>query len=254
MRYVECYWSCEDQPGTQDKQIFPDGCVDILFSTVNSEPLSLSVVGLMTTPVQCKQETGRSSFGVRFRPGMAASFLPEAALLMDKVEPLESIWGAAARSLFERLAQSSGPRQMAQAMEAVLRPIEPPDSAQRALWRLSPTIRSLVQLTSDAGLSTRHFRRACIERVGVSPKYLMRILRFRRALEHIRLVADNSTHPPWAQLAIVSGYYDQAHFIREFQEFGGFTPGRFLQSIHPRGCVESEHDEPRQNRKSDRLH
>jgi AraC-like DNA-binding protein len=254
MRYVECYWSREERQGTPGERILPDGCVDILFSTLNREPVSLTVVGLMTTPLQCDLEAGRSFFGVRFRPGMAAAFMREAALLKDKVEPLETIWGGAARSISERLAESSSTQEMAHAMEAILRPVEAPDLAQLALWRLSASSVPLGQLTSDAGLSLRHFRRACVERAGVSPKHLRRILRFRKAVEKIRSAAANGAQPSWAQLAIACGYYDQAHFIKEFQEFAGSTPGRFLQSLHARSSLESKNNEPIKSRKSNRLH
>jgi hypothetical protein len=91
VRYVECYWSREERQGTPGDCILPDSCVDILFSTLNHEPVGLTVVGLMTVPLLCDVEAGRSFFGVRFRPGMAAAFMREAALLNDKVEPLESM-------------------------------------------------------------------------------------------------------------------------------------------------------------------
>jgi AraC-like DNA-binding protein len=240
---VECYWSREERQGTPGDRILPDGCVDILFSTQNREPVSLAVVGLMTTPLTFDVEAGRSFFGVRFRPGMAAAFMREAALLNDRVEPLESVLGAAAHWIFERLAESSSLEGMAEVMEGFLRPIEPPDSAQLALWRLPAAAVPLDRLTSDAGLSERSFRRACVERAGVSPKYLRRILRFRKAVERIRTAATSTAQPGWAQLAAACGYYDQAHFIREFQEFAGTTPGRFLQSRDRGSGLESKDDE-----------
>jgi AraC-like DNA-binding protein len=108
-----------------------------------------------------------------------------------------------------------------------------------------------MTLVSDCGLSERHFRRVCLERAGVSPKYLARLLRFRQVAERIRAMKTSAAQPSWAQLAVACGYFDQAHLIREFQEFAGATPGRFLQSQQQRGDLESDHDEPSQTRKSD---
>ena len=129
-------------------------------------------------------------------------------------------------------------------MEGILRPLEPPDSAQRALWRLPDVTVPLDRLASDAGLSERHFRRACVERADVPPKYMRRILRFRRATERIRAMEASTAQPNWAQFAAACGYYDQPHLIREFQKFAGCTPGRFIQSQN-RGCgLESKNHEP----------
>ena len=250
-RYVECYWSREEEQGTPNHSVLPDGCVDILFTTQNREPAGLALVGLMTTPSAVDIPRGRGFFGVRFRPGMAAAFMPEAAQLNDRTEPLETIWGKTARVISGRLAESPSPKLMAEIMEGVLRPLDPPDSAGRALGRLADMTVPLNCLASDAGLSERHFRRACAERAGVPPKYLRRILRFRRATDRLSAIRRNAAQPDWAQFAAACGYYDQAHLIREFHEFAGCTPGRFVQSQARAGNLQSEHDEPAKTRKSD---
>jgi AraC-like DNA-binding protein len=230
-RYVECYWSREDSDGTAKHRVLPDGCVDVLFTTQDGEPVDLSIVGLMTAPQIFDVQPGCSFFGVRFRPGMAQAFLPGAARLNDKTEALENVIGSHARCLLEQLAESSTPAGMARVMEASLRPLEPPDAVDRALQQLPKTGLTVDALASATGVSLRQLRRLCLDRAGVSPKYLIRILRFRDAAARISKWPSISTPPNWAEFAAACGYYDQAHFIREFQEFTGATPGRFLQSL-----------------------
>jgi AraC-like DNA-binding protein len=173
---------------------------------------------------------------------MASAFIPGAELLTDQTRPLDDLMGSAARRMFERLAEAHGLEEMGGLMDQLLRPLNPPDIGERVLWQLesaevstgSSAARPLDEVISQSGLSVRHFRRLCVERAGVSPKYLSRILRFRRAAH--RIVAMRGfgqgalAQPSWADFAVACGYYDQAHFIREFQEFAGCTPGRFLQS------------------------
>jgi AraC-like DNA-binding protein len=228
---VECYWLRDDPIGTTGHHVLPDGCVDILFSALNGEPTDLAIVGLMTKPQSFDIPSGQSYFGVRFRPGMASAFVPEASQLNDKVEPLESALGADARHLFEQIVNARSPKQTVDTVERFLRPLEPPDRAHRALDHLSACDLSVDRLAAESGISVRQLRRACLQRAGVSPKYLSRILRFRRAAEHIGKVADQGAAITWAEVAAACGYFDQAHFIRDFQEFTGSTPGRYLQSL-----------------------
>jgi AraC-like DNA-binding protein len=231
-RYVECYW-CQSEEDAANHLVLPDGCVDILFSRSGVEPIGLVTVGLMTTATRVPAAPARSFFGVRFRPGMASSFLPGAQLLTDETRPLDDLAGSAARRMFERLAESHSLDAMAGVMDQLLRPLDPPDIGQRVLWQFESAEvsdgSSLDELIAESGLSVRHFRRLCLERAGVSPKYLSRILRFRKAVQKIGAVRGLG-QPRWADFAVACGYYDQAHFIREFQEFAGCTPGRFLQS------------------------
>jgi AraC-like DNA-binding protein len=236
-RYVECYW-WQSRAGTSDYVVLPDGCADILLSRSGGEPIGLSTVGLMTTPMKARGAPAQSFFGVRFRPGMASSFIPGAELLTDEIRPLDDLMGSAARRMFERLAESRSLEEMGGLMDRLLRPLDPPDIGDRVLWQLESADVSLDQVIARSGLSVRHFRRLCLERTGVSPKYLSRILRFRKAAQRMEAVASSGQHnlaqhfaqPSWADFAVACGYYDQAHFIREFQEFAGCTPGRFLQS------------------------
>jgi AraC-like DNA-binding protein len=227
-RYVECYWSqSQEEPG--EHVVLPDGCVDILFSRIGGEPIGLTTVGLMTAPMRAPAAAEQSYFGVRFRPGMASAFMPGAELLTDEIRPLDDLAGSAARRMFERLAESHSEEEMAGVMDRLLRPLDPPDVGARVLWQLESAEVSLDHVISQSGLSVRHFRRLCVERAGVSPKYLSRILRFRKAAQKIAALRGLA-QPSWADFAVACGYYDQAHFIREFQEFAGCTPGRFLQS------------------------
>jgi AraC-like DNA-binding protein len=240
--YVECYWSNIDE-GLAERAVLPDGCADILFTRKNNESPHLTIVGLMTKPLPVAPERGQSYFGIRFQPGMAAAFIPETPTLNDRTEPLESVWGNVARQLSDRLAEASDVVGMISIAEQSLRPLEPPDPAVRILWQMPQAAAPLEELVSAAGLSERHFRRQCSARAGVSPKYLERILRFRRALERIRAMASHPAQPSWAQLAVACNYYDQAHLIHDFQNFAGCAPGRFLQSLRNANGLQSNHDE-----------
>ena len=75
-------------------------------------------------------------------------------------------------------------------------------------------------LASDACLSLRQFERKCKERIGISPKLYLRLVRFSTAYRMHERHPDHS----WTSIAYASGYYDQAHFIRDFKEFAGVIP------------------------------
>jgi AraC-like DNA-binding protein len=55
------------------------------------------------------------------------------------------------------------------------------------------------------------------------------VLRFQEAVRTIGTAA----RPDLAAVAYTAGYYDQAHFNRDFREFTGMTPGVFLKSQLP---------------------
>ena len=69
------------------------------------------------------------------------------------------------------------------------------------------------------GVSERTLNRICLRAFGFPPKRLLRRQRFLRTLDRVRDRLDM----PLSEL-LQDGYYEQAHFIREFRAFVGSTP------------------------------
>lgn len=72
------------------------------------------------------------------------------------------------------------------------------------------------------GMPATRFTARFREQIGVAPKVLGRIVRFRRALELVR-----GGSMPLATVATTAGYYDQPHFNVEFREFAGVSPREY---------------------------
>ena len=62
--------------------------------------------------------------------------------------------------------------------------------------------------------------------VGITPKKFDRLLKFRKSLCSLIANKDNLT-----SIGVNSGYFDQAHFIREFKMFLNQTPSDYQALI-----------------------
>ncbi|HWA47779.1 MAG TPA: AraC family transcriptional regulator [Dongiaceae bacterium] len=91
--------------------------------------------------------------------------------------------------------------------------------------------RTIGALTRALGCSRRHLIQRFHAQVGLGPKAVAGILRFEHAVETIRSADEQS----WADLAIACGYYDQAHFNRDFRRYSGRTPTEFRAALLPDG-------------------
>lgn len=89
--------------------------------------------------------------------------------------------------------------------------------------------RPIASLATELGWSHRHLIAAFREQIGLAPRTLARIVRFHRA---IRLL-DGVEQVRWVEIAHRAGYYDQAHFNRDFRELAGAAPGEFLRRTVP---------------------
>lgn len=103
--------------------------------------------------------------------------------------------------------------------------------------RQRPDIGRVADLAAEFGLTERTLQRLVMQRVGMSPKWLLQRRRLHDAVE--RLKAGTLS---LAQIANELGYADQAHFTQDFRNFTGMTPGLHLQ------------DQPRQPQTPQFLH
>jgi AraC-like DNA-binding protein len=224
--HVECFWLHRSDGPVRNFHVFPDGCSDIIFEQPARDYGGLAIVGTMTRAQAFDIPAGHSTFGVRFRPGMAARLLHvPGSLAVNQSIPLADAWKAAVvRDLLDQLACSTSPRDAVARFEASLAEPAPLDAAEKALAWLAECKGqvSIDALADAASLSPRQFRRTCLERTGLSPKHLARVLRFRNAAKYA-----GKQRRDWADVALECGYYDQAHLINEFKELAGVSPTQF---------------------------
>jgi len=61
--------------------------------------------------------------------------------------------------------------------------------------------------------------------IGTTPKIFSRTTRFLHLCHHLKEYENKNM----TQLTYDLGYYDQAHFIKDFRTFTGFTPKEFYE-------------------------
>jgi AraC-like DNA-binding protein len=107
---------------------------------------------------------------------------------------------------------------------------QPPPAVIRAWHRLVSTngCARIADIRDDIGWSERHLAVQFRNQFGLTPKAFARILRFGRAARALRQGTS-----PLANVALACGYYDQAHFTREFRAFAGITPLALLATRLP---------------------
>jgi AraC-like DNA-binding protein len=158
--------------------------------------------------------------------------------LTNRLVALEDVLGPATGALVERLFEAAGSDARFDILESALlgrldRARAPSPDVDWA-WRRLVATHGAVEvglLTEELGCSRRHLAARFREQVGVAPKALARILRFRRVLELI----ERDGVAGWADIAVRCGYYDQSHLNRDFRDFAGHTPSEYLARLLPNG-------------------
>ena len=151
--------------------------------------------------------------------------------LANRVVELDDLIGADTPRLIDRLCEARTWEQRFDILdEAILGRVLSARAPNQLVVRAAHVLRatrgaaSIARLARDLECSQRHLIATFREHVGVTPKTYARIVRFDHAVKRLRQ-ADGLR---WAEIADASGYYDQAHLIRDFREFAGQTPGQFV--------------------------
>ena len=171
-----------------------------------------------------------SVIGVHFKPGGARPFfkLP-ADELHNQTVSLEDVWGREADRLRDRLLEARAVETRFAILEQALlarayRPLLRHPAVAFALGQFNGESHKVSEVTDQIGLSSRRFIQVFSEDVGLTPKLYCRIRRFQQVLSRIQ----SSRQVEWADVALACGYFDQAHFIRDFRAFSGLNPSRYL--------------------------
>lgn len=83
----------------------------------------------------------------------------------------------------------------------------------------------IAALADEIGCSRKHLAAGFREHVGITPKTVARLLRFRQVLQ---LVDGAERRVDWAAIAQDAGYADQSHFSNDFRQITGRSPNAYL--------------------------
>jgi AraC-like DNA-binding protein len=96
----------------------------------------------------------------------------------------------------------------------------------------------VAELADYCQVSVRQLERGFRKVIGTSPKVFARTLRFERAQRRLMFHPDAEL----TDLAYECGYFDQAHFIKDFKAFAGKTPSEYAQQMRQMQAVLKSRD------------
>jgi len=243
--HVACLWTLTgDAPDAPFDLILPDGRPELVVHRgarfrqrrhgggSRLQPRQL-IVGQMTRGVAIAPGRRVESIGVRFTPAGLAPLCPfPQSRLADRLQAVARVQAPALRRL--AAAAADAPTLVAalaaldRALPGVYSESPPVDprllAAVDHLSRAGGTL-SMAALARATGTSPRWLERHFTASVGVGPKRLARLVRFRCALAAL----DAHRRRGGVEVALDHGFYDQAHFIAEFRAFAGDAPRRFVE-------------------------
>jgi AraC-like DNA-binding protein len=93
-------------------------------------------------------------------------------------------------------------------------------------------VRELEELS---GYSSRYINKIFDKELGLSAKQLCNSIKFQFLLDDMNKGIGDS----FTSIASEYNFYDQAHFIHEFKEFSGKTPGEYAEEVENKKYISS---------------
>lgn len=246
--FIQRIWYCAVAPPPGLERVLPGGAVDLIVNLAEDEvrigdpasPASLRVLpgavvgGTHTRSFLVDPRQRASVIGVHFKPGKAMPFLCiSPSEIVDAHVSLGDLWGGEGRNLRERLLDARSPGERFRRFEEVLlqrlrraRPVHPAADAAVDAFRAGGNDVRVADVAAAVGLSRRGFVDVFTREVGLTPKLYARLQRFHHTKARIAALGGP---PSWAAFAVDCGYFDQSHMIRDFVDFSGISPVRYLR-------------------------
>lgn len=228
--YIYCYWQLATQEKLVDNFVYrvvSDGCIDILFETNRLD--NSFITGFSSSYLSYELGQQFNYFGVRFLPaGFPQFFGIPASELTNQFLELHHFLPALSDLIAQNLTSGHDLNQISSFFNGYflseLKKLQMDIGGdKRVLAAMSEILESRGSVAInqlDVGLSERQMRRLFQFYFGESPKVFSKVVRFQNILR-----AKPSTESLRKNKIFYDvGYYDQAHFIKEFKHLYGVTP------------------------------
>lgn len=242
---VECYWTVRAPVNSFGKheRLIPGGRIEMMFNF--ADPLRWLITQqdalgavmqnafLMGPRNRIYYAYGAGNIdmaGIRFKPGGLAAFtnVPASAIL-NQVVPAECFFGRAVNDWPALLYEMETDEDKVNLLDRLLiQAVRKYDLDLQMINSVVETIRMntdsthIQSICAKTGWSYKKLERTFQKNAGYTPKYYSKIVRFNKAL---RLMARNQQS--LTEVCYDCNYFDQSHFIKDFHQFAGTTPGNF---------------------------
>lgn len=229
--FIYCYWQLKTTHTLAEQfnyRVVADGCIDI-FVELN-KPQDSYVMGFCKKFTEFPLENTFNYVGIRFFPTMfPLLFKVNAKELSNRFEHLDNVIPATAGFINSNIAAGqnmAGIKKIFDAYFLQLVSTTDTDMDSRLYDALQIIFTNFgvvdIEHDLDTGISPRQLRRLFDFYIGDSAKTFSKVVRF----QHILRAKPSSQSLRQNKLFFDVGYYDQAHFIKEFKNFYGVTPGK----------------------------
>lgn len=231
--FIEQYWIPSWDLRGQEPYIsenLPYPSVHLVFDKDNTK-----IFGVITTKFSRRLEGKGRVFGIKFRPGAFYPFIKSpVSRLTNQIIGVADVFGEDCVALEKAILALEDEKAMVELAENFLRGRLPEEDENVAL--INRTIDCIVthrditkvdDVVRHMSVNKRTLQRLFSQYVGVSPKWVIKRYRLYDAAE--KLASGDALD--CSRIALDLGYFDQAHFIKDFKAIIGRTPAEYARSL-----------------------
>lgn len=242
--YVECYWSGTfnlDAARTASFQMVPNACLELIIHLDDlrchfpgpeeyGPTPDLMLIGLITQVQEVRFPSTVPVFTIRFKPeALSRLFGIYSAEVLERFEDLTLMLGKDILDFCHQIREEKQITGMISRAEAfLLRRLEKQEPEADFVSRAAELMRysgevNIREISERVNVSQRHLERKFRKALGLSPKQYLRLTRLNRVMR----VLEQNRSLDLTSVAYYCGYFDQAHFIKDFKRITGQNPSVF---------------------------
>ena len=233
MFFVEHYWMVTWDLRDQEPYLSENLPYPTIHLVIEQEKSNL--FGVITGKFSVLLKEQGWAFGVKFRPGAFYPFVksPLSRFTNSSIS-LSDVFGTDALALETMIRSLNDEEKMSNIAEQFLRERLPEHDEHVSVVNkiidfiiADGTILKVDDVVNRLGLNKRWLQRLFNHYVGVGPKWVIKRYRLHEAAQKL---AEGEVED-WPMLAFDLGYFDQAHFIKDFKAIVGKTPAEYAKHI-----------------------
>lgn len=244
--YIQTIWAMEsenDEDIYPRSLIMPDGIVEIIFHYETPfytwqngnkflQPENFAV-SMMQKYIEIASSGKTGFISVRFFPWGAYHFFDKPIRkFLDQTIDAKELWDNDSEEIIKQLKNLSSLNDRFKAVELFLfeklqqykKNSQETDNTIKLIRKTKGTL-TIEEVCAKTGFSKKQLERKFLATVGISPKAFSRITRFLNICQNL----EENKNKTLTELTYECGFYDQAHFIKEFKAFSSFTPKEFFE-------------------------